>query len=420
MQDFLRYDKTATKTWLLCFALFFMPYICFLDIPISTWRLINVGFVGLSMVFWRRLSALAYFLLGFHTIYLLAMTWQTLGLYDWMESYNMIFFMSAVFFVLFDVYFVHLLSLDSARVIKTLKWSSVALVVYQIFQIAVYPIAPGLEVLFNDKSMVEGANFYRRIGEFVTFPGFMVESGQLALFIGPLLSFLLIDQKYKHSRTHLLFYLLIPFSLLMTLSGGGFMQLVMFLCILLLYQFREKRYFILLTVLAIAIGAVILVFTLFPLYTELIAYKFATVFTDENSRNSGTLPFWAAFFHNPVWGLRPGAAHYIVGDPNLWLPVILSEHGALGMWSLFLGFVLPFAIIFRYSTHKLYALPTLQMAVHLSLTYGTYLWPFLWIIYVLCFYRLAHGLRIEWNSPGKPFRIIAPEDFSKPSPKHAG
>jgi hypothetical protein len=90
-----------------------------------------------------------------------------------------------------------------------------------------------------------------------------------------------------------------------------------------------------------------------------------------------------SFYQNFFFGVAPKSSRFINSDPNTFIPTLLADHGIIGGIAFILMYFAPVLLAFIRSKRKLFVIPFIAMTTHLFLAYGTYNWPFIWIIYVL-------------------------------------
>lgn len=375
--------------------LFFLPYTAFLGVAaLPTWRIVNILFVVVSVLFLRirtqdqKPEVLTFMQVVFFLFCLL----QVMLL--WADgkagTYEVIFLFSLVILFAFCYFFYQLLSTNALQIMNTLFYSTAFLVVYQLFQQVVFQLGKWpLAVILNERGIYENATFFRVIGGVLGAAGFMAEAGHVALFVGPLLMILFLMDYYNLLKVDRRFLYLCLFSLVICLSGGAVIHILFAGVMLLVINFRKLNVQALAIIGASVVLFVVMLYAL-PAYQEVIVYRVSSIFTGDSERIRGAEVFIAKFMETPWFGIAPKASRYMSADPNVFIPVMLADHGVIGFTFLMLMWFVPTLYAFRNSDRKLFIIPFISLTVHLFLAYGTYTWSVIWINIVLILWCLSY------------------------------
>lgn len=373
---------------LIVISLTFISYFNLIGNPsLPTWRLFNILFVFASFFLFFKLSKdlIQYDIIISQIVFVLALFLQSLHLLieDDFKTYEMNFMISVLFLLGFVFYFYVLKKQYSKEVINVLIVSFLINFIYQLFQFFSFLFGkPKWVVILNQPDVVEKSNIYRILGPFLGPPGFMSESGQLALFFGPLLIYLLIIDYYKVAKINKFIVSAILLSLFLTLSGGAFIQFSFIGLTFVLLNWKKLFNLKFLSFL-ILIVIIITIMLQNEQYYKLVEYRIMSIFTGDSSRLVGASIYMQVFYENFLFGLAPKASRFIDSDPNTFIPILLADHGLIAGGAFLFMYFVPIILAFIRSTRKFYVIPFAALTVHLFMAYGTYSWPFIWIIYVL-------------------------------------
>lgn len=384
------------NSWKL-FLLFMMPYTAFYGVPaLPTWRIVNLLFVVISVLFFRyhnQRDSSPKGLLVWHIAFFAWCCLQCgfLANEGRFGNYEAIFLIGLVVLFAFCHFFYQLLTAALPRVLTTLYFSLLLLLGYQVFQEAVFLLGKReWATLLNERGIEHVALFYRVIGPLLGSPGFMAEAGHVALFVGPLLMSFILLGHYQIAKVPRWALVVCTASLLICLSGGAVVDglfLGLMLLIINFERFNAKQFGLLV---AIALGFAGLVL-LVPAYQEVIVFRVSSLFTGDSERLRGAETFLAVWEENWLMGLAPKASRFLSADPNVFIPVMLADHGIVGLFLLLGIWFVPLYYAWQGSRHPLFVLPYLALTTHLFLAYGTYTWPIVWINLMLALWGLHHG-----------------------------
>ena len=376
--------------------LFLMPLTGFLGHPtLPTWRIANIVYVVLGLLFFRisNKHKIAFNLLVFQFIFLIAVGIQYLGLgnsynystYDfiWIVSVLLLFAMSQLFFLQIQKDLNHILNIFYVL--------AVCNIYYQLYQQVMVQLHwYMLATILNEYLITYGNTFFKIIGGVLGSPGFMVESGHLALFLAPLIGFQLVADYYKILPLRPKVVTAMAISLALTISGGAFLQFSI-LAVLLLIIYRDRFDYKKLLLVCGLVSGLVIIFLFFKSYRDALMYRIMSVFEQDSGRFMGAKVFWHAFTENPLFGLGPKSARFIGADPNFFLTTVLADHGIFAGAAVFLLYFCPVVLAFVRSKHKLFIMPYLALTVHLFLAYGTFTWSFIWMHICLIIWGLAYA-----------------------------
>jgi len=375
--------------------LFFLPYTAFLGVAaLPTWRIVNILFVVVSFAFLKvNTKNLKPELLTFtQALFFIFCLFQVMFLWDADKagSYEVIFLFSLVILFSFCYFFFELLNTAALRVMNTLYYSVVVLIIYQLYQQVVFQLGKWpLAVILNERGIYENATFFRVIGGILGPAGFMAEAGHVALFLGPLMMILFLMDYYQLIKVNKKFMYLCLFSLIICLSGGAVIHLFFAGILLVIINFRKLNW----QAIGIMFGAALFfaaVLYAIPAYQEVITYRFTSIFTGDSERIRGAEIFISVFQEYPWFGMAPKASRYLSADPNVFIPVMLADHGIIGVFFLMVMWFLPTIYAWRISERKLFIIPFFSLTTHLFLAYGTYTWSIIWINITLILWCLTY------------------------------
>jgi len=375
--------------------LFFLPYTAFLGVAaLPTWRIVNILFVLVSVVFLkvRTQDQKPEVLTFMQSIFFIYCTLQVMLL--WANgkagSYELIFIFSLIILFAFCYFFYQLLSTNALQIMKTLFFSTVLLVCYQLFQQVVFQLGKWpLAVILNERGIYENATFFRVIGGVLGAAGFMAEAGHVALFVGPLVMILFLMDYYALLKVDKRFIYLCLFSLVICLSGGAVIHILFAGVMLLIINFRKLNLQAL-AIIGVSVVLFVVVLYALPAYQDVIVYRVTSVFTGDSERLRGAEIFLTKFMEAPWFGIAPKASRFLSADPNVFIPVMLADHGIIGFTVLMLMWFIPAIYAYRNSERKLFIIPFISLTVHLFLAYGTYTWSVIWINIVLVLWCLSY------------------------------
>ena len=397
--------------------LILLPYVGlnnFAGPALPTWRLVNVALVVVwvsSFPIWvspimRRQATMLSSLVAAMGIQLVC-AYKPIDFRDVGLLVGLLFLLSATLPVM-SVY-----RGDPAFVMKLLRTSVYIAVVYQFYQIFAFEVLGRDAVtIFNDKTLVEKSNFFRINAGFLGAPSFMIESGHLGMFVGPVALFTQLAQHYRFERAPRFFLPLCAVSLLATTSSGALIYLALMLAIYLFIRLRSHAaaFAVLLTV-WLAAGVIVI---FFDDIVELLASGFPSAGTflaaftlalnkisnpGEVSRWAGAVKFIDAALQQPLFGYGlDGHLLYVDADPNILWPVVLMNHGIPVTGLLIAMMAFPIASAAVGSRYKLFIIPFAAVILHVSIAYGSYLWPAIWITQAICIGALCR----DRNDVGLP------------------
>jgi hypothetical protein len=379
-------------------CLFFIPYIYFIGNPtLPTWRIANIFFVLFGCIYFfnhssEKLPKTFIAVAGIFTLFVIAEL-SYISIDGRLGTYEIFYFISLLFLFGFCVLFYVLLKTHFKQTINVLMFSSVVFVCYQLFQEFVFQTGDWrLATILNQKDIEKQVVFYKIVGRHFCTPGFLSEAGQAALWLGCLIGIITLFSHYKLYKPNGFVILFLLIGLLITLSGGTTIQVASIVTIYLLLNFNNfsvKRIAIALFLVSIIIMSLLFNDT----FMYLVEYRVTSMFDGKSDRWVGAKQMIEMFLENNlIFGIAPKAARFTSSDPNTFLPILLIDHGLLGT-TLFIGIlIIPVALAFVYSKHKLLIVPYFFFLVHLFLAYGTYMWSYLWIIYILVLYGLEIGI----------------------------
>jgi hypothetical protein len=246
-----------------------------------------------------------------------------------------------------------------------------------------------LAVILNERGIYENATFFRVIGGVLGPAGFMAEAGHVALFVGPLLMILFLMDYYSLLKIDKRFMYLCLFSLVICLSGGAVIHILFAGIMLLIINFRKLNIQAL-SIIAASVVLFVAVLYALPAYQDVIVYRVTSIFTGDSERLRGAEIFLTKFSEAPWFGIAPKASRYMSADPNVFIPVMLADHGIIGFTFLMLMWFVPAIYAYKHSERKLFIIPFVSLTVHLFLAYGTYTWSVIWINIVLILWCLSY------------------------------
>lgn len=382
-------------------CLFFIPYIYFIGNPtLPTWRIANIFFVLFAFIYFfnqsaKKLPKTFIAVAGIFVLFVIAeISYITID--GRLGSYEIFYFISLLFLFAFCIFLYVLLKTHFKQTMNVIMFSSVIFVCYQLFQELVFQMGNWrLATVLNQKDIEKQVVFFKVTGGHFCTPGFLSEAGQAALWLGCLIAIVILFSHYNLYKPNGFVILFLMIGLLITLSGGTIIQVASIVTIYSLLNFNHfsvKR-----VAVAITLVAVIIVFLfLNDTFMYLIEYRVTSMFDGKSERWVGARQMIEMFLENNlIFGIAPKAARFTLADPNTFLPILLIDHGLLGT-TLFFGILfIPIGLAFVYSKHKLLIVPYFFFLVHLFLAYGTYMWSYLWIIYILVLYGLETGVPSE-------------------------
>ena len=361
-----------------------LPFVSF---PI--WRLANIVSLALLIVQESRISSVFIVMaaaINCIILYLIGQMFITE-----ICSYN---FASACGFAIL-LYFSFAVAVNAGKfnlyLIRGLRSTACVVFAYQCLQIVLYFTGHSdLMYLLNDSTILKQANASRFVGILFGPPSFMAESGHIAIFVGPLMSILLIFEKIKFLHTPKLMYFAFILSLILTLSGGAFVEIAFISMTAIIIERSVFKKFLVITGIA---GCLFIVSFVLSDYTGLIMYKIQALRSGSSSRVIGTQGYWVAFSENPLFGIGPDAVRGIRGDPNMLLPILLAGYGIIGVFMFSVLMVIFPIMLWLRTTTKLFIIPLIAMYFHLILAYGTLTWPYIWSNFALAIFGLFVGMK---------------------------
>ncbi|MCX5890461.1 MAG: hypothetical protein NTY36_13595 [Deltaproteobacteria bacterium] len=245
---------------------------------------------------------------------------------------------------------------------------------------------------------MEAANFLRIIGDSLGPAGFMAESSQVAMFIGPLFMILLIANYYKHFKSSLLQRSILLIGLFLTLSGSATIQILFILLTYLfidLIKIKAHKDILLAVCVKLVLYSIIILITgliiyhNYGSYIDAIYFKITSLLKLDTPRTEGARMLLERFSKNMLWGEGFGKFIETGIESNIFLPTLLFEHGLLGGVMFLILFFFPILFRFAKSPFKLYFIPFIAMFVNIFFAIGTYRWPLIWIIYTFTLFSLS-------------------------------
>jgi len=386
----LKIDLNSIKLVLLVL----LPYTAFYGVPaLPTWRIVNLLFVGVSILGVLHESKTDYLpkgLLWWQLAFFCSCIFECAIILDNQKfgNYEAIFIIGVIVLFLFCNLFYLFLNKALVRILRALFISVSLLLAYQVFQELVFLGGkPELATLLNERGIEYIAIFYRIIGPLLGSPGFMAESGHVALFVGPLAMNLLLIKYYNIAKINQLMVYVCLLSLGICLSGGAVIHGFFIGLILLIISAKQANWRLVGTVffvIALFIGLISFV----PAYQELIVFRIQGMFTGDSERIRGAKAFLQIWEQNPWFGLAPKSSRFVAGDPNVFIPVMLADHGVLGLFTLLGLWFVPLFCALKNSKRILFVIPYISLTIHLFLAYGTFTWPIIWINLVFSLWGL--------------------------------
>lgn len=385
------------------FMLLLLPLTGFLGLHVlPTWRIANIFYVALGLVFLRlkQEQRIAKNLFWFQLLFLLAIAGQYLGMgtkYAW-SFYDVSWLISVVLlFAMMHLFFLDI-QVRLERIMHLFYLLTLANIGYQLYQQVMVQLHwYSLATVLNEQMIAYGNTFFKIIGGILGSPGFMAEAGHLALFLAPLIGFQLVADYYGILPLNRKRIIAMVVSLALTISSGAFLQFG-FLALLLLLIYRKRLDRNNLLVIAGAVSFMVMVFLFFDKYREAIMYRVDSIFEQDSARFMGAKVFWTAFTENIWFGLGPKSARFIGADPNFFFTTILADHGLIAGIPMFLLYFGPVILAYQRSKHKLFIVPYIAMTVHLFLAYGTFTWAFLWMQVAFTIWGLGYAQPKATNS----------------------
>lgn len=396
--------RRPSITWPISFSLwqleqvvlFILPLTGFLGMQVlPTWRIMNILYVVIGLYNLklgpdqRVLKNLLYLQLGFLLAVALQYTNKDLS-YPW-SFYDISWCISIL--VLFALGHLFFLSVQKRlqEILQVFEWVAVANIAYQLYQQVMFQLHQyHAATILNEANITHGNVFFKLVGPLLGSPGFMAESGHLALFLAPLIGFQLVADYYDILPLNKRRVQIMGASLALTLSSGAFLQFgfLALLQVLIIRKNLSRRS--VLNMVALFIG-IVLVFSTFRQYREAILYRFDSVFEQDSGRFMGAKVFWEIFQENFWFGIGPKSARFSGADPNFLPTSVLADHGIVGGLAFILLYFVPVILAAWYSQRKMFLIPFVAMTVHLFLAYGTFTWSFIWMHLALTIWGLAYA-----------------------------
>jgi hypothetical protein len=369
---------------------------------LPTWRIVNLLFVALGLISikYTRPSPSLRNIIILQITFLIYAVFQVLNIPFplFVSLYEISFLISLLLLFTFSWQLYQYFTSSLTQFIQVMTVSITVLFIYQVFQELTYLAGQyRLTILLNETGVMQSSNFFRAVGPFLGAPGFMAESGHVALFVGPLIMIALSVQHYKIIPVSKLFFISAFGSLAISLSGGAFIHLAFIGMTLIILNGRRITRSTIISGLAIAAVGLIIVFS--GEYFNLIVYRIESLFTGNSSRMRGIQSYLDVWHKYPLLGLVPKSSRFIDADPNVFIPVMLADHGLIGLCLFMIMYFTPIVLVFVNSKSKIFIIPFISSTLHLFLAYGTYTWPFVWINYILCLYLLANSQALVGSSP---------------------
>jgi len=375
-------------------------------VPMPTWRVANL--ISVFQLFLRRSKLDATTRLLVPPILAFISYLFIHPLLTEVTGYNLASAFGVTVLLVFALLFQANTTVMNYYLVRCVRTSAYLLIIYQFIQSLLF-LSGRQDLLFvlNDPSIIEGSNALRLVGGILGPPSFMGESGHIAVFIGPLFISLAILQKHGALRTPVLGYLAMIASLVLTLSGGAFLQLLFIAAALIMLQRNIIHRFAVITFLLICFFAIT---TFMSDYMNLISFKMAQLNSGGSSRQEGAEVFWNAFLSYPYFGIGADAIRNLSGDPNMLLPVMLAIYGLVGVSMIAVIVICTPCILALYSHNKMFLLPIFALFSHLSLAYGTITWPFIWVNFAIAI--SGFSLNLESTNSRKTSHPIFKQFFN--------
>lgn len=399
--------RFSGREYILMFLVAVQPYTALYSFlsssAVPTWRMVNVLLVTYYLLLFRIcLDSVQKIYLLFFVFFLAVYCVQQAVLWRDMEFYSLINMLGITALILLVLVIYSALKIRSEVVNVALVWSVCLLIGYQVYQVLSYALGhPELATVLIDTNLFSEGGYFRIVGGYFGPAGLMVESGHLALFVGPVLMYFLVCEYYGIFGVSKLFSLFALLGLALTLSGGAFVQ-VLFLVILQLlmllsgksgrgqlFTSGRKAGLYLIVVLAITL---LLLFR-FEIYGVLVFSKILSVIYGIGSRAEGASELMGIFWSSPFWGSGVNIDKLGVDDPNTFFPYLLATHGVVLGVAFLLLLSGPVALLFFLSSRKLFVIPFIAQFAHLVFAYGSYMWPSIWIVYALVLYGMGSELK---------------------------
>lgn len=360
-----------------------------------TWRIFNIlfvlcGFIVISKVKLYEVPFEFMFLFGLFMLWILfqfafVLVEDRFGIYE-------PFYLISLFFLVFLAFFLHvLLYRETKKTIETIQLSLNIMVAYQIFQFLAFFFGfPQYCHILNQFDIEKITIFYKIVGTLMGPPSFLSESGMFALFLGPMLAIFILFDHFNIYKPNKKIYFSMFIGLALTLSGGAFLEFI-FLGIL-IFVLNIKK--VSLTQYALIVGFLTIVTLLIlnnPGYQVLIFDRFQSLFTGKSGRFEGYRQIMDIYFDgNLLFGIGPKSGRYFNADQNMLLPMLLTDHGLIGTFLIALIFALPYFLVFTTKSRPIFLIPYTGFLIHLFLAYGTFMWSYLWIIYIFILFGMTY------------------------------
>ncbi|MBY0425468.1 MAG: hypothetical protein K2Q22_07530, partial [Cytophagales bacterium] len=127
-----------------------------------------------------------------------------------------------------------------------------------------------------------------------------------------------------------------------------------------------------------------------PGYYTLISERIYSLMSGKSGRLEGARLIMDIFSNNNIYfGIAPKSGRFFEADQNMLLPMLLTDHGLIGTFLISLILLLPYFTALFHQRQLLLLIPYTGFLIHLFLAYGTFMWSYLWIIYILVLFGLT-------------------------------
>jgi hypothetical protein len=276
-----------------------------------------------------------------------------------------------------------LASNDRSFVLRCLTASIVITCAYQYWQIVAWRyLGEGWVIVLNDRNQVDLIGFFRLVADYFGAPGFMGESAQMAMFIGPGAGILLLARHYKLYPSARTLMFIVVASLIATLSIGGVIYLMMLLVIQISIvgsrHIATRKRIVWLGGIGFVTGSAVALSLVTPQLLEFFQSRWYDVSSGTSDRQLGAAAFYDLLQVNPWFGYGFASYRELSAQPSHFVTT-LTDHGIIGAVLLVTVWVVPLLCACWRSRYRLFAIPYLTSLIHMMLAYGTFQWPGLWI-----------------------------------------
>jgi len=302
-----------------------------------------------------------------------------------------IFFLFSIILLFSFAYFLYVLLMAFQKeTMKIVLLSMIVMVGYQVFQFSTFMLGYWeLAHVLNEVDIEKRVVFYKIVGNLLGSPGFLSESGMVALYLGPTFGILLIFERLNIYKANKFTLITIFLGLLLTISGGAFLELF-FLTILIFILNLRNFNFTHFALMGLAILTVAFLLYTNPGYHFLITDRIESFSTGKSGRLEGFREIMDIFWNGNIWmGIAPKSGRFFDADQNMLLPMLLTDHGLIGTFFFGLILFLPYINALFAPKRALLLIPYTGFVVHLFLAYGSFLWSYLWVVYILVLYGFS-------------------------------